>query len=884
MDFFGWPKKSDPPVQKVSRNLPVPPAGPTGPIVIPPREKPKQDKYVPKPWVLPPPPVAHGPPPPAPAPVALMSEPPAVENLSVSNLFPAATYAGRDYPYYCRECGGGGTGGTGGSGGITGPTGPANGPPGPTGPTGTPGPTGIGPTGAGERGPTGPQGSDGPRGVTGPGGTGSPATWSEFPAQADVNMESYNITNAGSLVLVEGDNTTTLTSGDGGHLYVNGTPSILQLNECYGQVSLNSIDPGLIITTTLPNVIDLSVPTLGVPVDTVLTTCWGTANTALADAASAAADAAAASAAAANAQQAADAAQTAAGAAAASAGAAAGAAAAANANALAAAATATFAQATAAAAATTAGIALAQSGVTSVNSGQGAISINAGSGISVGTSGSTITISSSGGGPASSISNGGGSVSVDVSGNIAINSSTGTQDTTTSILTQGKFSVETIYDDIELRVAGQGAVLTMDTNNNVSVLVQSTGAPNLGHITLYNSENGIEIGTTGQTPPARGLFIDAFRLVFNDAPLPQTFNTIYPDSSGNVNIAGGSYIDVTTGVGGISIDNTGVNTINSLTGQVNCTSGNGLLTIVQSGNDIIFTESENPTFVSANISTLTVDTINGTPYSPGGGGSVYQATYYKSVQQNLINGSTDITFDQTASWNNIGGYITHTNGTTDFTVVQTGLYQLEWNASIAANGGTWSVANSKAISIDITRSPTAEQVTIAQTAVTATTQDYIQSVSASFYLTAGDVINCRVQGNYATATPFVRPLANTFDLNTWFSWRFISLAGATAYQNPPPVIQAAGTTALIPTTANTTYILTSGTTQNFTTAGLSAGNAGAVWFVKNAQVSGGGGNDVTVQHNGVSITGATATLHQRTNTTNTASQILYWNGTDLILY
>jgi hypothetical protein len=273
-------------------------------------------------------------------------------------------------------------------------------------------------------------------------------------------------------------------------------------------------------------------------------------------------------------------------------------------------------------------------------------------------------------------------------------------------------------------------------------------------------------------------------------------------------------------------------------------------------------------------------TISATGASP----TIYQATYYKSAQQNLNNPNTDITFDQTASWNNTGGYVTHTNGTTDFTVVQTGLYQLEWNASIAANGATWNVANSKVVSIDITRSPTAEQVTIAQTAVTATTQDYIQSVSASFYLTAGDVINCRVQGNYATATPFVRPLANTFDLNTWFTWRFISLAGATAYQNPPPVIQVAGTTALVPTTANTQYILTSGLTQNFTTAGLGAGNAGAVWFVKSALPSGGGGNDITIQHNGVAITGATSTLHQRTNTDNTASQILYWNGTDLIMY
>jgi hypothetical protein len=114
----------------------------------------------------------------------------------------------------------------------------------------------------------------------------------------------------------------------------------------------------------------------------------------------------------------------------------------------------------------------------------------------------------------------------------------------------------------------------------------------------------------------------------------------------------------------------------------------------------------------------------------------------------------------------------------------------------------------------------------------------------------------------------------------------VSSGGATAYQNPPPVIRAAGAPAiaLVPSSANTLYILTSGTVQNFTTAGLGVGNAGAVWTVKNAQASGGGGNDVTVQHNGVAITGVTSVVHQRTNTNNTGPQTLYWNGTDLIMY
>lgn len=277
-----------------------------------------------------------------------------------------------------------------------------------------------------------------------------------------------------------------------------------------------------------------------------------------------------------------------------------------------------------------------------------------------------------------------------------------------------------------------------------------------------------------------------------------------------------------------------------------------------------------------------VSTINGLPYPPSS--AVYQATYYKSAAQTLTSGNTDVTFDLTGSWNNTGGYITHTDGTTAFTVVQTGIYQLEFNATVLANGAVYTTTSGKSVGIDITRSPIAEQSVVINSALQATGLNYVMSVGTSYYLVAGDVINLRVGNTFTGGPPTLLQLQNTFDLNTYFTWTYVSSGGAAAYQNPPPVIQAAGTTALIPTTANTLYILTSGTTQNFTTAGLSAGDAGAVWYVKNAQPSGGGGNDVTVQANGTSIAGATSVLHQRTNTDNTASQTLYWNGTTLTMY
>jgi hypothetical protein len=153
---------------------------------------------------------------------------------------------------------------------------------------------------------------------------------------------------------------------------------------------------------------------------------------------------------------------------------------------------------------------------------------------------------------------------------------------------------------------------------------------------------------------------------------------------------------------------------------------------------------------------------------------LYQSTYYKSANQNLISGSTDITFDQDGAWNNSNGYITHASGSADFIVVQQGLYQLEWNASVIANGATWNTGTNKVISIDITRSPTAEQVVIGQTAVTSSGLNYSQSICSTFNLQSGDIINLRVQTNHSSAIPYVQGVQNTIDLNTWFNWRYVS--------------------------------------------------------------------------------------------------------------
>jgi hypothetical protein len=102
---------------------------------------------------------------------------------------------------------------------------------------------------------------------------------------------------------------------------------------------------------------------------------------------------------------------------------------------------------------------------------------------------------------------------------------------------------------------------------------------------------------------------------------------------------------------------------------------------------------------------------------------------------------------------------------------------------------------------------------------------------------------------------------------------------ATVLVNPPISIQVATTTALTPANAQTTYILTSGTVQDFDTTGLAGPDVGTVWYLKNASAA-----DIDIEENGTTIPGVTGVLHTKRTDTNTPTQILYWDGTILTMY
>lgn len=166
--------------------------------------------------------------------------------------------------------------------------------------------------------------------------------------------------------------------------------------------------------------------------------------------------------------------------------------------------------------------------------------------------------------------------------------------------------------------------------------------------------------------------------------------------------------------------------------------------------------------------------LSGTAQDPVIDYPILQGTYYNTSNLPLTSPDTDITFS-TAEPGNLGINIQHVAGSEDFTVTTPGLYQLEFNASIFGNGATWTAATSKYISIDLTRdvSPPLTKSIISQYANNPPGLDYSQSICATYNLIPGDVLKCRIHITFTGVTSPEARADDSFDLNTWFSWRFI---------------------------------------------------------------------------------------------------------------
>ena len=211
----------------------------------------------------------------------------------------------------------------------------------------------------------------------------------------------------------------------------------------------------------------------------------------------------------------------------------------------------------------------------------------------------------------------------------------------------------------------------------------------------------------------------------------------------------------------------GVNSLNTLSGDLTISNSDDSLNINASGSSIDVTSNGILSLAAGNNITIKDSgdvrhlTISSYPY-------INIGQYYKSVAQVVGSGSTAITFDVAQSWNT-NDYITHTEGTSTFNVVTAGLYQLEFALTVAGNGATWTA--SKSASINILR--VSNSALLQQSLYVPSGNGYAAQVVGTLFLEAGDVVSCVNNGALTSGNVSVTGLQNTFDLNTTFTWTYI---------------------------------------------------------------------------------------------------------------
>jgi hypothetical protein len=187
----------------------------------------------------------------------------------------------------------------------------------------------------------------------------------------------------------------------------------------------------------------------------------------------------------------------------------------------------------------------------------------------------------------------------------------------------------------------------------------------------------------------------------------------------------------------------GVTSLQGITGAVNLTSTAGTVQYSVAGNNL---NIDAPLFIGQ---------------------------YYRTSGEVLVSGVDTITFQAEQTWNNNPGYITwNTVGGqgNSFTVVQPGVYQVEFALSINANGCTWSAGRSANISV----LRGTNQSLLQQNVNPLSGIGYSIQIVGTLRLNVGDVITCSHNGVNITGPGVIAVgLQNTFDYNTTFTWTYL---------------------------------------------------------------------------------------------------------------
>jgi hypothetical protein len=108
-----------------------------------------------------------------------------------------------------------------------------------------------------------------------------------------------------------------------------------------------------------------------------------------------------------------------------------------------------------------------------------------------------------------------------------------------------------------------------------------------------------------------------------------------------------------------------------------------------------------------------------------------------------------------------------------FTIGASGLYQVEANLSVAANGAGWTNPNQmKTLNLALTRSGVTAVIAAATVNIT-TGNNYSIHCSLTFPFRTGDTLQFQHISTLSSGTPTALGLQNGFDLNTWVTFQYI---------------------------------------------------------------------------------------------------------------
>lgn len=149
------------------------------------------------------------------------------------------------------------------------------------------------------------------------------------------------------------------------------------------------------------------------------------------------------------------------------------------------------------------------------------------------------------------------------------------------------------------------------------------------------------------------------------------------------------------------------------------------------------------------------------------------AVFSSSISKTLLTGGTVLGFNTNASYNTpiVLNTFNGASNISTFTIGASGLYSLEANVSVSANGATWS-APLRSLNVLLTRGGTT--VTMAASTVNISSGvDYTIHSSSVFNFRVGDTIQFQLTGAITTGSPFAVGTTNTFDLNSWITFQYI---------------------------------------------------------------------------------------------------------------